>query len=173
MPDDRELDDDTAPDDDDEEIVDAELVDDDRGDDEMPDGIEGLLGALGDVDMSSLLGSAMQMQQQMMAAQQEAAESEVEGQSGGGVVKVVTTGAFDFRRVEIAQEAVDPDDVEMLQDLVLAAIRDAVARVTNLTQTTIGLGGMGMGGMGGAGMDLSGLLGGLEEQGDDDGERDP
>src|SRR4051794_37809578 len=81
---------------DDEEIVEAELIDDDLASEEAPGGMDDMLGALGGLDMSSLLGSAMEMQQQMIQAQQEAAETEVEGQSGGGVVRVVTTGGFEF-----------------------------------------------------------------------------
>lgn len=146
----------------DEEIVEAELVDDDIGGDEAPGGMDDMLGALGGLDMGSLLGSAMEMQQQMLEAQQAAAETEVEGQAGGGVVRVVTTGGFEFRRVIIDPEAVDPDDVEMLQDLVLAAIRDAVTQAVAITESSMpSLGGLGLPGMGGGGMDLGDLLGGL------------
>ncbi len=78
-------------------------------------------------DLGGLLRQAQEMQERLVAAQAEAAERVVEGQAGGGVVKVTVTGAFDFRSVTIDPSAVDPDDVEMLQDLVLAAIHDAVA----------------------------------------------
>jgi hypothetical protein len=98
----------------------------------------------------------MEMQQQVMAAQAQAAETEVEGQSGGGAVRVVVTGAMEFRSVEISAAAVDPDDVEMLQDLVLAALHDAVARVSELQEQSLGgfgdaLSGSGLGGMLGIG----------------------
>jgi DNA-binding YbaB/EbfC family protein len=160
----------------DDDVIDAEIVDEG----EAGGGMDDLLGALGGLDMNSLLGSAMQIQQQMLSAQQEAASTEVEGQSGGGVVKVTTTGDFDFRKVVISPEAVDPDDVEMLQDLVLAAIRDAVSEALKLTQSGLGdLGGLaGMAGLGGTagGMDLSGLFGGLatddEDEHDDEDEDD-
>ena len=85
-------------------------------------------------DMGSLLDMAMGLQQQLAQAQQDAAETIVEGQSGGGVVRIAVTGAMAFQSVTIAPEAVDPDDVEMLQDLVLAALHDAVEKVDTLTR---------------------------------------
>ena len=127
-------------------------------------------------DMGSLLGMAMEMQQQMLAAQQAATEAVVEGHAGGGVVRVTVNGAFEFQSVTIDPEAVDPDDVEMLQDLVLAAIHDAVARVHELTAAANPLAGFDLGGLGGmdlGGLDLGGIggmlgLGGDAADGDDD-----
>ena len=101
-------------------------------------------------DLSQLLEQAQAMQQQLMEAQAAAAEQVVEGVAGGGVVKVTVTGGMDFQSVTIDPQAVDPEDVEMLQDLVLAAIHDAVARVNELQQDSLG-------GLGGA---LGGMLGG-------------
>jgi DNA-binding YbaB/EbfC family protein len=100
--------------------------------------------------LDGLLSQAMEMQQQLMAAQAEAAEQEVEGVSGGGVVSVVVTGGMEFRSVRIAPEAVDPADVDLLQDLVLAALHDAMARVQDLqSQSLGGLEGL----LGGGGLD--------------------
>ena len=104
-------------------------------------------------DLGGLFEQAQKMQQQLMDAQARAAEQVVEGHAGGGVVKVEVTGGLDFRSVTIDPEVVDPADVEMLQDLVLAAIHDAMARVQELQQDAMG--GLGMGGL-----DLGGLLGG-------------
>jgi nucleoid-associated protein EbfC len=98
-------------------------------------------------DMGDLLRQAQAMQEQLMAAQAQAAEQVVEGQAGGGVVKVQVTGSMEFRSVTISPDAVDPDDVEMLEDLVLAAIHDATAKVQELQQGA--LGGLDMGGLGG------------------------
>lgn len=122
--------------------------------------------------LDGLLSQAMEMQQQMMAAQAEASEAVVEGQAGGGAVRVRVTGAMVFQSVEISPGAVDPDDVEMLQDLVLAALHDAVERVNDLQAQSLGglgdlLGGSGLGdmlGMGGAGA--------APDAGDDDFEDD-
>ncbi|MBX3313836.1 MAG: YbaB/EbfC family nucleoid-associated protein [Actinobacteria bacterium] len=93
---------------------------------------------------------ASNVQAQMLAAQQQAAATEVEGVAGGGAVRIVVTGAMEPRSVVIDPAAVDPDDVDMLQDLVLAALRDAVERVNSLQSESIGLGGL----------DISGLFGG-------------
>ena len=122
------------------------------GDDAMP-------------DMGSLLGMAMEMQQQMLAAQEQAAETIVEGQAGGGVVRIEVTGGLEFRSVQIDPDAVDPDDVEMLQDLVLAALHDAVARVNELAQAANPLAGMDLGSLDLGGLDLGGMLGGGNDLG--------
>jgi DNA-binding YbaB/EbfC family protein len=102
-------------------------------------------------DLGALLQQAQQMQQQLLAAQAEAAEQVHEGTSGGGAVRIEVTGGMEFRSVTIRPDAVDPDDVDMLQDLVLAAIHDAVGKVNAAQQDALG-------GIGGA---LGGGLGGL------------
>jgi DNA-binding YbaB/EbfC family protein len=102
-------------------------------------------------DMSALLQQAQQMQQQLVAAQAEAAEQVHEGVAGGGAVRIAVTGSMEFQSVTIRPDAVDPDDVEMLQDLVLAALHEAVAKVNAGQQQALG-------GLGGA---LGGALGGL------------
>ena len=95
------------------------------------------------LDVSALLQQAQQMQEQLMQAQAEAAEQVVEGHSGGGVVTVEVSGGMDFRKVTIDPKAVDPNDVEMLEDLIVAAIRDAVSKVQELNQQALGgLGGL-------------------------------
>ena len=105
-------------------------------------------GSIGDdeaggFDLSSLLDSA----QQLMSAQQEAAESELVGSAGGGMVEVTVTGAGEFRHVRISPDVVDPTDVSLLEDLVLAALRDAMARI-NAAQSAA-LGGLDLGALGG------------------------
>jgi nucleoid-associated protein EbfC len=108
-------------------------------------------GAAG-FDMGALLEQAMEMQQQLLEAQAQAAEAVVEGQAGGGAVTVRVTGAMVFESVTIAPEAVDPDDVDLLQDLVLAALNDAMDRIGQLQQSSMG--GLDLGAMGGMlGMD--------------------
>lgn len=118
------------------------------GGDEAGDGMQDLMG--------NLLGMAGQMQQQMMAAQEQAAAQELEGRAGGGAVVIKLTGAGEFLDVTIAPEAVDPSDVPMLEDLVLAALHDAMEQVQDLQQQSMGpLGGLDLGGL-----DLGGLFGG-------------
>jgi DNA-binding YbaB/EbfC family protein len=97
--------------------------------------------------MNDLLKQAQQMQQQLMEAQAAAAEQEIQGSAGGGVVTVTVTGSMEFRSVKIDPSAVDPDDVEMLEDLVLAAIHDAMSQVNQLNQQAMG--GLDLGGLGG------------------------
>ncbi len=112
-----------------------------------------LLGGGGGFDLGSLIEQASEVQAQMAEAQERAAATVVEGVAGGGVVKVSVTGGMEFRSVTISPDAVDPDDVEMLQDLVLAALHDAVERVQELQAEAAG--GLDLGGM-----DLGGLMGG-------------
>lgn len=97
-------------------------------------------------NMNDLLKQAQRMQEQLQEARAAAESQEVEGQSGGGVVKVRVSGTMDFTGVTIDPSAVDPDDVAMLEDLVLAAVRDAVARAGALSEQAMGnldLGGLG------------------------------
>jgi len=98
-------------------------------------------------NMNDLLKQAQKMQEQLLQAQAAASEEVVEGQSGGGAVRVSVTGGMEFQSVVIDPAAVDPDDVEMLQDLVLAAVRDAIAKASELSHQAMG--GLDLGGLGG------------------------
>jgi len=115
-------------------------------------------------DLSAILQQAQQLQEQLLAAQAAAADVEVEGHAGGGVVKVTLTGGMEFRSVRIAPEVVDPEDVEMLEDLVLAAIHDAINQAQELQQGA--LGGLDLGALGGIGGlgELGGPAGGPGDQ---------
>lgn len=75
-----------------------------------------------------------QMQNRMMKIQQELEETIVEGTAGGGVVKVEVTGQREMKSIKIDPDAVDPDDVEMLEDLVLSAVTDAMDRAAKLNE---------------------------------------
>jgi DNA-binding YbaB/EbfC family protein len=103
---------------------------------------------LGGLDMGSLLGAAQSMQAQLAEAQERMATTEVEGLAGGGVVKITVTGGLEFRAVRIEATAVDPDDPTLLEDLVLAALHDAVAKVNELQAESSPLGGLDLGGLG-------------------------
>lgn len=118
-----------------------------------PGGMGG--GALGGFDLGGLLDMAGQMQQHIAEAQEQAAATVLEGVAGGGVVKVTVTGGGDFQSVTIDPEVIDPSDVEMLQDLVLAALNDAMAQVHELQAGAFG------DPSAPGGFDLGGLLGGL------------
>ena len=99
--------------------------------------------------MAELLKQAQQMQQQLAAAQEQLAEEEVTGSAGGGLVTATMTGQGELTAVTIAPEAIDPDDLETLQDLLVAAVRDASRQANDLTASRMGplAGGLG-GGLG-------------------------
>jgi nucleoid-associated protein EbfC len=113
------------------------------------------------LDMGGLLEQAMAMQRQMLETQQLLAVTEVTGEAGGAMVRVVMTGDFDVRSVHIDPSVVDPDDTELLADLVAAAFRNAVAEAIALQSAGLGadmpdvgqlLDGLGgLGGLGGVG----------------------
>jgi hypothetical protein len=98
-------------------------------------------------DLQAMLAQAQDMQQRMLDAQQAAAEQIVDGSAGGGVVKITATGTGEFTAVRIDRSVVDPDDTEMLEDLVLAALHDVAQRVSELGQQSLGQ--LGLGGLGG------------------------
>lgn len=110
-------------------------------------------------DFGSLLSQLGQVQENLRQAQREAADTTVEGSAGGGAVRVITTGGLDFQSVKIDPEVIDPEDAEMLEDLILVAVRDAVEKASALTSEAIG-------GIGGS---LGGLLGGLGTPGKEGG----
>jgi DNA-binding YbaB/EbfC family protein len=89
-------------------------------------------------NMGDLQRMAKEMQANMERAQRELAEETVEGTAGGGAVVVVMTGTQECTSVRIQQDAVDPDDVETLQDLVLAAVSDALAKSKELASQRLG-----------------------------------
>ena len=103
-----------------------------------PDGLEALLGADGGLDFGALMEQAGAMQAQMLAAQEEMAKQTVEGAAGGGAVRIEVTGGFEFQTVTIDPSAVDPDDVELLQDLVAAAVNEAIRAAQELSSTRMG-----------------------------------
>ncbi|SFE06164.1 hypothetical protein SAMN05216574_10265 [Blastococcus tunisiensis] len=107
-------------------------------------------------DMAQLLQQAQQMQQQLAAAQEELARTEVTGTAGGNLVTATMTGGGDVTAISIAPDAVDPDDLETLQDLVVAALHDAKRAVDELAAQTMGPLAGGLGGPGG-GLGLPGL----------------
>ncbi|CAG7648980.1 Nucleoid-associated protein [Paenibacillus solanacearum] len=83
-------------------------------------------------NMNQMMKQVKKMQEQMMKAQEDLANRTIEGTAGGGVVTVTVSGQKKVTAVVIKPEAVDPDDVEMLQDLVLTAINDAMAKAEEL-----------------------------------------
>ena len=103
-------------------------------------------------NMQKLMKQAQKMQQDMQKAQEELKVTEVEGMAGGGMVKVAANCAGEILSVAIDPQVVDPEDVEMLEDMILAAVRDALAKGQEVaSQRMAGVTG-GMGGRGGMGL---------------------
>ena len=89
-------------------------------------------------NMQQLMKQAQQMQEQMKKAQEELAEVEVTGTSGSGLVSVVLTGKKEMVSAKIKKEAVDVDDLEMLEDLLVAAFNDALSQVEEISNKIMG-----------------------------------
>lgn len=89
-------------------------------------------------NMQNMMKQMQKMQKQMQEAQEELAEKQFEGTAGGGMVKVSMSGQKQVTDVQIKEEVVDPEDIEMLQDLVLAAVNDALKKVDDETNQTMG-----------------------------------
>ncbi|KYC90694.1 YbaB/EbfC family nucleoid-associated protein [Heyndrickxia sporothermodurans] len=89
-------------------------------------------------NMQNMMKQMQKMQKKMAEAQEELGEKRIEGTAGGGMVTVVVSGHKEIVEVNIKEEVVDPEDIEMLQDLVLAATNDALKKVEELTNQTMG-----------------------------------
>lgn len=86
------------------------------------------------MDMNQIMAQARKMQADLMSAQDELKDKEVTASAGGGMVKVVATGDLRIKSIKIDPEAVDPDDVDMLQDTILAAVNDAIQQANRLAE---------------------------------------
>ncbi len=90
------------------------------------------------MDMNKLLQQAQQMQEQMAKVQEELAHEVVEASAGGGMVTVKATGAGEIQEIKIDPRAIDPDDPELLEDMVLAAVNEALRSSQALAQSKLG-----------------------------------
>lgn len=99
----------------------------------------------GQPNLQQIMKQAQQMQQKLAAAQAELADTEVTGAAGGGLVTVTMSALGEFRSVAIDRGAVDPDDVETLEDLVLTAVRSATEAARELADAKMGPLGGGLG----------------------------
>ncbi|MGA8117355.1 MAG: YbaB/EbfC family nucleoid-associated protein [Actinocatenispora sp.] len=109
----------------------------------------------GQPNLQQLLKQAQKMQEQLASAQEELANTEVKGSSGGGLVTATVTGSTELKSIEIDPKVVDPDDVETLQDLIVAAVHSATEEARKIQQDKMGPIAGGLGGMAG------GMPGGL------------
>jgi nucleoid-associated protein EbfC len=95
------------------------------------------------MDLNKLMQQAQQMQEDMQKAQEEMANETVEGSAGGGAVTVKATGTGKILEIKIKKEAIDPDDPETLEDLVLAAVNSALSAAEELAKSKMNLGALG------------------------------
>jgi hypothetical protein len=106
-------------------------------------------------NMNQMLRQVQQMQAEMEKAQEALKSEEVEASAGGGMVTVRITGGLEIKEIRIDPDAVDPEDVDMLQDMVVAAVNEAIRSAQELAESKLG---GAMGGLGGpGGLDLGGL----------------
>lgn len=101
-------------------------------------------------NINKLMKQAQKMQAEMLKAQDELANKTVEATSGGGAVRVVVSGGLVVKEIKIDREAVDPEDVEMLEDLVLSAVNEGIKKAQEMTATEMSkiTGGLGIPGFG-------------------------
>lgn len=95
-------------------------------------------GGMGGGNMNNMMKQVQKMQQDMARLQGELEEREVEATAGGGAVKVVVTGKKNVLSVKIDPEVIDEDDVEMLEDLILAAVNEALVKAEDMVNTEMG-----------------------------------
>ena len=109
-------------------------------------GMGNMGGIGGGMNMNNLMKQAQKMQQQMMEAQEKLAEKNLEVTSGGGMVKIVITGSKEIKEIKLKPDVVDPDDIEMLEDLLLSAVNEALRQAEELANKEMGkyTGGMGL-----------------------------
>jgi nucleoid-associated protein EbfC len=106
------------------------------------------------MDMNQLFQQVGQMQEQMQKAQAELANETVEATAGGGMVTVVANGTGEIKEIKIDPKAIDPNDPEMLEDMIVAAVNEAIRAAQNLMESKLGgltggaLGGLGLPGLG-------------------------
>ena len=112
----------------------------------------GFSGMPGNMNMNNLMKQAQRMQRQMEESQKEMEEKEFTAAAGGGAVSVTITGKYVVTKVEIQEEVVDPDDVEMLQDLIVAATNEALKKIGEENSASMAKLTGGMGGLGGFGL---------------------
>ena len=102
-------------------------------------------------DINALMKQAQEMQAQMKQLQEEAAKETAEASAGGGMVTVVATAGGEFKELRIDPKAIDPDDPELLEDMVLAAVNEALRSAQALAQSKMGaatgLGNLGLPGL--------------------------
>lgn len=101
-------------------------------------GFPGGMGGFGGMNMGQLMKQAKKMQEEMEKSQEELGAREFEASAGGGAVTVKVTGSKQIKEIKIQKEAVDPDDVEMLQDLIITCTNEALRKVDEAQAAQMG-----------------------------------
>ena len=109
----------------------------------------GFPGGIMPGNMNNLMKQAQKMQKQMEEATKELEEKEITAAAGGGAVEVTISGKREVTKVKLAEEVVDPDDIEMLEDLIMAATNEALRQIEEASQQSMSKITGGLGGMGG------------------------
>ena len=109
----------------------------------------GFPGGMMPGNMNNLMKQAQKMQKQMEEATKELEEKEITAAAGGGAVEVTISGKREVTKVKLAEEVVDPDDIEMLEDLIMAATNEALRQIEEASQQSMSKITGGLGGMGG------------------------
>ena len=89
-------------------------------------------------DMNQLFQQMQRMQKEVVRLQEELKNTQVEGSSGGGMITVHCNGAMEFNKIKINPEAIDPNDIGMLEDMILLAVNEAIGKCQELTQKGMG-----------------------------------
>ena len=101
-------------------------------------GFPGGMGGFGGMNINQLMKEAKKMQADMEKSQEELVAKEFDASAGGGVIEVKVTGAKLIKEIKIKKEAVDPDDVEMLEDLILTCVNEALKKVDSAQAAQLG-----------------------------------
>ena len=101
-------------------------------------GFPGMGGGFGGMNINQLMKEAKKMQADIEKSQQELGEKEFEASSGGGVISVKVSGNKELKEIKIKKEAVDPEDVEMLEDLILSCVNEALRKVDSAQAESMG-----------------------------------
>ena len=101
-------------------------------------GFPGGMGGFGGMNLNQLMKEAKKMQADMEKSQEELTAREFDATAGGGAIEVRVSGAKEIKEIKIKKEVVDPEDVEMLQDLILTCINEALRKVDSAQQASLG-----------------------------------
>ncbi len=106
-------------------------------------------GGMGGMDLNKMMKQVQKMQSEMLEAQEQLKDEVVEASAGGGMVKLKMTGDLELRELKIDPEAIDPEDAEVLEDMVTAAVNEALRAAQELAQSKLGgaTGGLGLPGL--------------------------